>query len=394
MRMRPWLLLVFACASAPGCSKTVAPRVTPDQTAAGASLAAREVGSPPSDQIQVEVDGNLVTIDDALRVHVDPHARFFVTPGGRDTVPSFGVLKRVLWPHAEVGPARGDAAADAGSISPPIGTVLRPGAHPILQLQLPPRLGGGTMTLRIYADLPPDEWWAGPEPERWPISSDGDGRSVDVVDWRHFTTVPPWPPDGRPYFGPDSFAYLPSQRRPAGGDVQRQTFYEIYGDRIYARSEGDTVHLNSWVVFWNGGYDKDSKYQPKVDPSDPALPPGFAAAPQLYPVLDSLGLVGSPIGFRSALTVRDSLGYTQFAPSGLYPVLRPASVIRLPMIGGYWRMSVAGRAYVVVRAEDGDELVDSSVPGDPTQLVNDVEAGTATPAEVTYRRKVVTFYVR
>ena len=58
----------------------------------------------------------------------------------------------------------------------------------------------------------------------------------------------PWPQDGQRYFGPDSFRFVPTLRRPLAGASTHGTFYEIYGNRIYARSEGDTVHANAWIV--------------------------------------------------------------------------------------------------------------------------------------------------
>src|SRR4029079_12662270 len=65
-------------------------------------------------------------------------------------------------------------------------------------------------------------------------------------------------------FSPDSAKILPSQRIP------RRNFLEIFHDpsfplgtqhdRIWVRQEGDTVHMNSWVVFFNGGFDPRPPY--------------------------------------------------------------------------------------------------------------------------------------
>ena len=216
------------------------------------------------------------------------------------------------------------------------GQVFAPGIH-LLRVRVPDRLGGGVVIVRFKAGFDPDTWWAGPDPSRWPLSTDGEGgRSVVVVDWSRFETLPPWPPDGRAYFGPDSFRFIPVARRPVGNDIVRRTFYEIYGNRIYARSEGDTVHLGAWVVFCNGGHDRDSPYVPKVDPSDPALPSGFLDDPVSFAVLHDLGLVGSPIAFRSRITTRLPSGVLAAAPASVpYPDFEPNSVFRLPAVMGY-----------------------------------------------------------
>src|SRR5262249_19211229 len=153
-------------------------------------------------------------------------------------------------------------------------------------------------TVFFRANFDPDMWWAGPDPTRFPRSSDGDGRAVDVLSWSGFQTSPSWPPDGRGYFGPDSLAFLPRSSRPAKTASGRRTFYEIFGDRIYARNENDTVHLGAWVVFPTGGYDPDSRYAVPISPAAPGLPPGFESRPDLYPVLDATGVQGTPSGFR------------------------------------------------------------------------------------------------
>jgi hypothetical protein len=178
------------------------------------------------------------------------------------------------------------------------------------------------------------------------------------------------------------------------GDFSRRTFYEIYGNRIHARSEGDTVHMNSWVVLCNGGYDQDSKYVPKVDPADPALPPGSAGDPVRYAVLNDLGLQGSPIGFRSVV-------HAKFTPTGMkatpawsstYPNFEPTSVFRAPHLAGYWGMIRAGKVYAMARAADADGSLDASGL-DPIALADKVDAGGGTDAERQARRKVITFFV-
>ncbi len=181
------------------------------------------------------------------------------------------------------------------------------------------------------------------------------------------------------------------------GDVElgaTGTVTEIDGNRIYARSEGDTVHLNSWIVACNGGYDKDSRYLPRVDASDPALPPGFAGRPDLYAVLLPQGLVGSPIGFRSQLSARLTSGEViRWSSTGTYPDFEPMSVFRLPQVAAYWRALYPGKLYLVARAQDADGLSDFSF-GDAVAIADLVDAGGGTPSDRLLRRRILTFYVR
>jgi hypothetical protein len=324
---------------------------------------------------------------------VPAFSRLIVKSPGSDAAAGGGVS------GSEQGPAWGvsvGALASAGwatdASGRPVQQILTPGVK-VITVPLPGKKG--TTTRYFMVNFTPDTWWAGPDPSSWPRSSDGENaRAVDVTDWSHFTTTPAWPPDGRGYFGPDSFRYLPSVRRPLGDDFQRGTFYEIYKNRIYARSEGDTVHMNSWVVLYNGGYDKDSKYMPRVDAADPALPPGFAADPIRYAVLNDLGLQGSPIGFRSVIPMRlTPAGMQSFpAQSGLYPIYEPASVFRAPRLAAYWPMFRAGKAYALARAEDSDGSLDRRIL-DAVALADRVDDGGGTAAEREERRKIITFYV-
>lgn len=289
-----WIVALLALAAS--CSKPLAPTtVVPD----GASVARAVSGGGDSREfvVRLRFTGPVVTLDRENRPRLERNADFYIYStadvGARlDTVPAYSTLRQVQWKPARTGRDRspvtledaailGEAQGIAGAATDGAPPSFTPGLHE-MQLQAPPRAGGRVVTVRFYVGFAPIAWWAGPDPARWPASSDGDGRAVDVTDWTHFTTVPAWPADGRGYFGPDSFRFVPSRRRPVGGDLTRATdfeiagrraFYEIYGNRIYARAEGDTVHANAWVVLCNGGFDKDSPYAPRVDASDPALPP-------------------------------------------------------------------------------------------------------------------------
>jgi hypothetical protein len=389
---RWWLLLALVGIGA--CSRSVAPV----EDGRGSSLrSAVTPGSSAANARDVRLRFVGAIVD-------RPRANYYVSPHGGpgqpcDTVPAWSVLKQVQWrPFAgadgttDAGPARLglEAARDTTQ-------GLSPGQK-LLELQAPDRAGGGTVSVWFFSGLSPDTWWAGPDPGRWPASSDGDGRSVDVTDWTHFTTTPAWPPDDRGWFGPDSFRVLPSQRAALPGG--RGTFYEIFGNRIYARSEGDTVHQGAWIVFCNGGWDWDSPYAPKVDAGDPGLPAGYAGDPFGHALLLPAGRVGSPIGFRLQMTVR-SVGnpgvpdgvLIPLAQTSTYPAFLPTSVFRLPQVVGYWQARIAGKVYALARAVDADELLDRSV-ATSWALADAVDAGGGTADERALRRKVLVFHVR
>jgi hypothetical protein len=172
----------------------------------------------------------------------------------------------------------------------------------------------------------------------------------------------------------------------------RGTFYEVYKNRLYARSEYDTVHMNSIIILWNGGYDKDSRYQIRADSTDPAL----RAA-------DGSMLTGALIDPETQFNGRaGSLVTTKLTPTGLlnspaqttmYPVYEPASVFRSPVIGGYWRMFQAGKSYAVARAEDYSGALDKSAGDRPSVVADAVDGGGGTPAQQAQRHKVIVFYV-
>jgi len=78
--------------------------------------------------------------------------------------------------------------------------------------------------------------------------------------------------------------------------------------------------------------------------------------------------------------------------SNLYPVFDPNFVFHNPRIGGYYPSFLAGRAFAIQYAVDGDGSQDRRIQN-PRDLVLRVENGTATPAEVALRSKVVTYEV-
>ena len=380
-----------------GCAKPLSPLAPSAQHVAGVQPFASRSSSF---QLELDITGTIVTLDDAYQPHVDSHARFVVTGGtaeaALDTVPAWSTVQHVRWQREATAAAAEPAApesndgANAAAPSPVVGT-LEPGLH-VLTFQAPDRAGGGTVTVRLWSNFVASSWWAGPDPALWPLSTDGDGRAVTVVDWTRFATTPPWPPDQRAWFGPDSFAYRPAQRQPLVDG--RATFYEIWGDRIYARAEGDSVHQDAWLVFVHGGYDPDSRYAPHIAPDDPQLPAGYAAQPMRYALLLPQGPIGSPIGFRLRLEERLQDG-TVFIPSqtGLYPVIDAQSVFNAPHVAAYVRAFAPGRMYVVARAQDGDDLVEPSL-NFIADVVDRVDRGGGTPEERLFRRRVLKFVVR
>ena len=398
-----FLVLLLVCiAVVVGCSKSVAPILD------GPGGGVRAAGSAAQTfRVQLHFVGPVVTLDGAFQPHVDRNADFYVSSNGDpqapvDTVPAYSVLKQVRWRVVQGGAGAaalgtGETVEEApvivGAEAPQPAAQLAAGLH-VLVLQAPARAGGGRVTVLFYVDFPPGAWWAGPDPALFPLASDGDGRGVDVTEWAHFTTAPAWPPDGRRYFGPDSFAYVPSQRRPVHDNFEQKTFYELYGDRIYARSEGDYVHANSWVAFMNGGYDRDSRYAPVVDASDPGLPPGYASRPDLFSALIPQGLSGSPSAFRTQLLVKlDNGNVLRASETASYPNFDPNSVFRNPHLAGYWRMVYPGKAYMVAQGVDS-EGVRGRLTDDPIAIADRVDAGGGTPSDRLQRRQILTFFVR
>lgn len=241
----------------------------------------------------------------------------------------------------------------------------------------PPAAGG---------NQPPDTWFAGSDPEDpaagWQVATGlYGGRYMDfgLAGWSTFQGVP------NSLLGPDSLLLLPAGRPP------RKTFYEIYNDRLWIRQEGDTVHLNSFLVFPGGGSDLDSPYAVNVNTA--LLPDELKGKPVLTPGPAN----GSPIGLRIRVQNKDSAGQvTQPSETTTYPCFDPASVFHYPIINGYMSVTSAGRGYAVLHAVDGDGAVDRSVderPGGAVGIADRVDAGHGSAEDVALRSKVLTFWV-
>ena len=259
--------------------------------------------------------------------------------------------------------------------------------------------GGANETTRLFQmNLTPTTWFAGANPAA-PVWQHAGGETfVNVIQWS------PLAPDlrGISLLSSDSLNVLPSQRPP------RRNFLEIYGNRIYLRREFETVHMNSWVVFHNGGFDPDSPYNLVVSTSESQLPQipdptdslRTLADTASYVVLQARPANGSPVGFRSqAPMLLTPFGSpTHPTLSSLYPNFDPNSTFRAWDIGAYYPMNQAGQVYAWARAQDGDGAQDlhvgSSPALDPIAIVRAVDStGSASPEQVAARPLVFTFFV-
>ena len=245
----------------------------------------------------------------------------------------------------------------------------------------------GQSTRYFQMNFAPDSWFSGPNvndpTQGWQSYTDGLGRS-------NYYILPSWPSPSNAWAGipntqlsPDSVRLLPAVR------PERRTFFEFYGDTIFARFEGDTVHLNSWVVIPSGGRDLDSPYKVKVG-VDPNKPVGVVTTPS-----DSAN--GSPIGFRSLVLTRRAVDNLPVRPSesSTFPVFDVGSVFYAPRIANYVAMNTSGKCYAYSVAEDGDGAVDRRITknGGPDVVADAVDAGQGTPEQVSIRSKILTFYV-
>jgi len=283
----------------------------------------------------------------------------------------------------------GPASGDSVFYNMPGQPTLSPGGK-VFTLRAVDGAGGARdSTRRVWMNYAPDTWWSGPDlndPQLTQVrDQNGDIRYIDLSG----LPVENWP--GISPMSADSVKVMPFDR------AKRHTFFEIWNHRLYAHAEGDTVHMNSWVAFFNGGYDKDSKYKVHVKPNDPFLTDP-KRIPQIglenLPVLNPADENGSPVAFRSTVKIKtDPNGSaSDFAQSFPYPIFDPASVFRSPRIAGYWPMFVSGKAYALARAEDGDGLYEYRVD-DPRRWADAVDGGYGTYEENLYRDRILTFYV-
>ena len=265
----------------------------------------------------------------------------------------------------------------------------------------------GETTRLFQMNIPPTTWIAGPDltAPLWTHQS-GSREYYYVTVGSYLNRKVPLDPSRNPInfagvslLSADSVKILPSQR------VPRRTFLEIYHDpsvpaatqqdRIWAHQEGDTVNMNSWVLFFNGGFDADSPYSVSYSTSDPEAPDSTN-----NPVLEIRPSNGSPIGFRSRIpeNLWPTGTLTQPSQTGLYPVFDPASTFRATTIGTYWPMFQAGAAYFYARSQDGNGQVDARIGSKPElapdRIVYAVDStASPTPEQVALRPLIIKFYV-
>lgn len=240
----------------------------------------------------------------------------------------------------------------------------------------------GQETRYFQMNFAPDSWFSGPDlndpAAGWTTFVDGNGKTYrykTVADWFNFSGVP------GTMLSSDSAQVLPASR------PDRRTFFEIYKDRVWAHAEGDTVHLNSWVVFPSGGLDVDSPYRAKVG-IDPNRPNG--------PVTVAGPANGSPVAMRSKVLTVDLFGnLSQPSESTPFPVFDIASVYHQPHILPYGSMATSGTAYAYAVSEDGDGTIDRRllrVSGRADSVVYYADVLNRPNAQAV-RSKVLKFYV-
>jgi hypothetical protein len=301
---------------------------------------------------QITVTGFRYKLDEPQFVEVGPdvHVKQYLTHTGSDTIP----------------PGSGEKIFTLRVIDQAFGT--------------------RDSTRRFQYNYSPDTWLAGPDPNQgnWIVKPNGDRYRL-LIGGR----IPPEGIAGS-LLGPDSTLKLPALR------PEMRTFFEVWQDTVFLRSDGDTVHINSWLIFHSGGFDRDSKYHVAVSNLATQLP-GFPGGPVLQPGPQN----GSPVSFRMQVLTElwPNSALSVAAISNPYPIFDPNDVFNNPKIGGYEPVIQSGRAYAFTFALDGDNSPDrrigAGIPGsiDPVTLVKKVENGTATPYERSLRNKVLAFWV-
>jgi hypothetical protein len=270
------------------------------------------------------------------------------------------------------------------------GDVVRPGTK-IFTLRAVDQAGGMREISRyFFLNFSPDSWFSGPDPnqpfyavEKSQSPLQGLDRFYDVTNWHAL------PQFTGSLLSCDSLTTWPAER-PA-----RKTFFEIYKNRIYVRSEGDTINMNSWVLMHGGGRDLDSPYLVKVtdyDRTQDTLICGESKTLRPGPPN------GSPIGYHVYFPNRLNLVGAQDpvsapAQSGVLPIFDSADVLNKPRIGGYEGFRRAGRVYAVIRADDGNGY-DARITSRPDRIIDRIDNNTASAEDKALADALIlTFYV-
>ncbi len=236
-----------------------------------------------------------------------------------------------------------------------------------------------TTTRFFHVNFTPDTWFAGPNPTPTTnptyYSVDRKGRYRSMPSW---VGLPGTAFPGS-YFNADSAVVLPKDR------LRRNTFFEFYEDRVYVRQEGDTVNMNSFVVFTGGGFDSDSPYNVRVN--------GFGIDTTLGAVFHKRPMNGSPSGFRLYVPVYlfPSGAQSGYPLSAVFP-LDEALLVPERHIHGFLPMQQSGTAYATLRAVDGDGEEDARIPPNVKAFM-DSSDNIMHPDRVPLKSRVIKFFV-
>lgn len=321
-----------------------------DTCPSNSTLTFRWHGEPSA--AQVAVTGFRYKLDEPQFVEVGPdvHVKQYLTHVGADTIP----------------PSSGEKIFTLRVVDQAFGT--------------------RDSTRRFQYNYAPDTWLSGPDPNSLAFSTKPNGERYALLESAQKGSAG----IAGSLLSPDSTLILPALR------PKERTFFEIWEDTLFVRTDGDTVHMNCWVLFHSGGFDRDSKYSVAVSSLARQLP-NFPGGP----VLEPAGPNGSPTQFRvqtlTQLWPTNALAVSSI--SNPYPLFDPNNTFNNEVIGGYEPMTQSGLAYAYTFAVDGDNSPDKRVSTegvgsiDPLTQVRKVAAGTATPYERELRKKVLSFYV-
>ena len=253
----------------------------------------------------------------------------------------------------------------------------------LFTLKVLDQAGGAKETNRRFQmNFSPDTWFAGPDPSRVAQDPATGERIIHVASGWSKNALRAIPELAGTLFSSDSLTHLPAER------TQRSTFYEIYKDQIYIRSEGDTVNMNSWVVFHAGGSDLDSPYNVAVQLNDPALQDTEAVIGTAVVVRPGPPN-GSPIGFQHRYST-ETTPFKSVVPqplSGLFPVFDGARVDQASAIAAYIPAATAGQVFLTLRSVDGNGASDKRVP-DARNLIQN-----GNPINPSMRSRAITYFV-
>ena len=283
------------------------------------------------------------------------------------------------------------------------GDVVQPGTK-VFNLKAIDASGGATdSTRRFQINFSPDSWFAGPEPNLVPVVTNDPLEPTNASHnlGHRYLTISNWrdlPTGSGSLLNCDSLHYWPSERK------QTKTFWEIYKDKLFLRSQNDTIDMNSIVVLQMGGSDWDSPYS--INVRNNHLPDTVGCTSEPARVLHPGPANGSPVGFRYQLAYALDPGASFISapsPSALFPVFDAASSSEQPTVNGYKEFTQSGRVYLIVRAVDGDAgnlALDTGVDRrledaySARLLADEVDGGGGTLNQKKLREQLIlTFYV-